>query len=136
MSLIILKIKIILPRRKMFLQLRKKCFGNKKRNPISCSQFLFKIQRWKKISNSMRRSLMFLKQRDFLKYKRFKKIAWIWSHHLHLQWKFKSLAGKFTWEKRQNIAGCCQQTFENKKFVDITQQCFALLLQVNFSANQ
>ena len=25
---------------------------------------------------------------------------------------------------------CCQQTFENKKFVDITQQCFALLPQV------
>ena len=26
----------------------------------------------------------------------------------------------------QNIAGSCQQTFENKN-VDITQQCFALL---------
>ena len=26
----------------------------------------------------------------------------------------------------------CQQTFENKKFVDITQQCFALLPLVNF----
>ena len=34
-----------------------------------------------------------------------------------------------------NIAGHCQQTFENKKFVDITQQCFALLPQVNFPAN-
>ena len=33
---------------------------------------------------------------------------------------------------RQNIAGHCQQTFENKKNVDITQQCFALLPQVNF----
>ena len=32
-------------------------------------------------------------------------------------------------------AGHCQQTFENKKFVDITQQCFALLPQVNFPAN-
>ena len=29
-------------------------------------------------------------------------------------------------------AGSCQQTFENKKFVDITQPCFALLPQVNF----
>jgi len=29
----------------------------------------------------------------------------------------------------------CQQTFKNKKFVDITQQCFALLPQVNFPAN-
>ena len=27
--------------------------------------------------------------------------------------------------ERQNIAGHCQQTFENKKFVDITQQCVA-----------
>ena len=33
--------------------------------------------------------------------------------------------------RRQNIAEICQQTFESKKFVDITQQCFALLLQVN-----
>ena len=27
----------------------------------------------------------------------------------------------------QNIAGCCQQTFENKKFVDNTQQYFAFM---------
>ena len=32
----------------------------------------------------------------------------------------------------QNIAGRCQQTFENKKVVDITQQCFAFLPEVNF----
>ena len=37
--------------------------------------------------------------------------------------------------KRQNIVGPFQQTFENKKFVDITQQCFSLLPQVNFPAN-
>ena len=35
----------------------------------------------------------------------------------------------------QNIAGHCQQTFENKKFVDATQQCFTLLPQVNFPDN-
>ena len=35
----------------------------------------------------------------------------------------------------KNIAEHCQQTFENKKFVDIPQQCFALLPQVNFPAN-
>ena len=29
-----------------------------------------------------------------VKYKRFKKIAWTWSHQLHLQWKFELLAGK------------------------------------------
>ena len=34
--------------------------------------------------------------------------------------------------QRQNIVGRCQQTFENKKFFDITQLCFALLPQVNF----
>ena len=37
--------------------------------------------------------------------------------------------------KRQNIAGGCQQTFKNKKIVDITQQYFASLPQVNFTAN-
>ena len=30
-----------------------------------------------------------------VKWQRFKKTAWIWSHHLHLQWKFNLLAGKF-----------------------------------------
>ena len=34
--------------------------------------------------------------------------------------------------KVQNIAGRCHQSFENKKFVDITQQFFALIPQVNF----
>ena len=31
-----------------------------------------------------------------VKYDRFKKIVWIRSHHIHLQWKFKLLAGEFT----------------------------------------
>ena len=29
--------------------------------------------------------------------------------------------------KGKTLMGRCQQTFENKKFVDITQQCFAIL---------
>ena len=33
----------------------------------------------------------------WVKYKGFWKIVWIWSHHLHIQWKFKLWAGKFTW---------------------------------------
>ena len=33
---------------------------------------------------------------------------------------------------RQNIAGGCQQPFCFQKFVDISQQCFALLPQGNF----
>jgi hypothetical protein len=35
----------------------------------------------------------------------------------------------------ENIAEHSQQTFDNKKFVGIIQQCFALLPQVNFPAN-
>ena len=35
----------------------------------------------------------------------------------------------------QNIAGHCQQAFENKMFDDITQQCSALLPRVNFTVN-
>ena len=51
-------------------------------------------------------------------------VAWIWSNHSE-----NSNYGResFLEVLRQNIAGYCQQTFENKKFVDITQQCFALL---------
>ena len=30
---------------------------------------------------------------------------------------------------------CCQQTFENKKFVDNAQQCFAFMPQANFPAH-
>ena len=33
---------------------------------------------------------------------------------------------------RQNIAEGCQQTFENNKFVDNAQQCFAFTPQANF----
>ena len=47
--------------------------------------------------------------------------------------KIQIMSGKVC--LRQNLAGHCQQTFENKKFVDITQQCFALLPLVNFPAN-
>jgi hypothetical protein len=36
---------------------------------------------------------------------------------------------------RQNIDEHCQQTFENKKYVEITQQCFAFTPQANFPAN-
>ena len=46
--------------------------------------------------------------------------------------KIQIMGGKICW---QNIAGHCQQTFENKKIVDITQQYFAILPQVNFPAH-
>ena len=35
----------------------------------------------------------------------------------------------------QNIAGCCQQTFEYKRFVDNVQQCFAFAPQAHFPAH-
>ena len=37
--------------------------------------------------------------------------------------------------KGKKLLGYCQQIFANKKFVDITQQCFALLPQGKFPAN-
>ena len=37
---------------------------------------------------------------------------------------------------RQNIAGRCQQTYENKKIVDNTQQCFALPIIWIFTENE
>ena len=52
--------------------------------------------------------------------------------------KIQIIAGKVyltTDVKRQNIAALGKQTFENKKFVEITQQYFALLPQLNFPGN-
>ena len=49
-----------------------------------------------------------------LKQKRFKKIAWIESHHLQLQWKFKLLIWKFTWG---NYLGKTLLSDVNKLFV-------------------
>ena len=51
-----------------------------------------------------------------IKYKIFKKIAWIRSHHLHFQSKFKLMVG-------------------NQKFFDNAQQYFAFTPQAKFLAN-
>ena len=40
---------------------------------------------------------------NILRQKRFKKLAWIWSHHLQLKWKFKLLAGKPCWMASTNV---------------------------------
>ena len=53
----------------------------------------------------------------------FKKIAWIWSHHLHLQWKFNLLAGKFTWG---NKAKHCWVMSTNFLFPKVCWQCPAM----------
>ena len=48
--------------------------------------------------------------------------------------KIQIMGGKgCLWYKGKTLLG--KQTFENKKFVDITKQCFALLPQVNFPPN-
>ena len=41
------------------------------------------------------------------------------------------MGGKVCW-RCKGITGCCQQTFECKKFVDNAQQCFAFTYQANF----
>ena len=71
--------------------------------------------------------------RTILVFQFFLKVAWIRSHHLHLQQKFKLWAGKFA--EHVKAKHCWDKLLKTKKFVDITQQCFALLPKVNFSAN-
>ena len=63
--------------------------------------------------------------------KRFKKIAWIRSHHLHVQWKFK-LVGKFTWDNKAKHCWALSTNFWKQKFV---QQCFAFTPEEKFLAN-
>ena len=63
------------------------------------------------------------KKEKVLKQKIFEKIAWIESHHLHLQWKFKLLAGKFTWG---NIAEYCWVMSTNILLSKVCWQCPAM----------
>ena len=46
-----------------------------------------------------------------LSWKYFKKITWIWSHHLHLQWKFRLWAGNFTWGNKAKHCWVMPTTF-------------------------
>ena len=50
------------------------------------------------------------------------KVAWIQFNHLHLQGKFKLLAGNFTWSNKAKV---CWQA----------QQCFAFTPQAKFPAH-
>ena len=49
-----------------------------------------------------------------------KEIAWIWSHHLHLQWKFKLWAGKFTWGDKAKHCWVLSTNFLFSKVLLIT----------------
>jgi len=62
-----------------------------------------------------------------------KKVAWIWSHHLHLLWKFKLSAGKFPWGVKVKHCWAFSTNFLIQKV--ISQQCFVLFPQVNIPAN-
>ena len=112
---------------------------------IKCSKVFSRIHLLsfkKNLNNSLVDNLMihnFLIQYKMvigLKYKRFKKIPWIWSHHLHHQLKFKFMGGKVCLKcKSKTLLVIVNKLFCFQKFVDITQQCFALLPQENFPAN-
>ena len=53
-----------------------------------------------------------------------KKVAWIRSNHLQLQWKFKLWVGNFTWGNRTKHCWVMSKNFLFQKFVDISQQSF------------
>ena len=55
--------------------------------------------------------------------KKLNKTAWIQYHHFHLQWKFKFLAGKFTW---CNTAKHCSVMTTNFLFSKVCWQCPAM----------
>ena len=55
-------------------------------------------------------------------------IAWIQSHHLHLQWKFKFLAGKFTWH---NKAKHCWVMSTNFLLSRVCWQCPAMFCKLS-----
>jgi hypothetical protein len=74
-------------------------------------------------------------------------VAWIWSNHLCLQWKFKLFVGEFATCvclrcKGETLLGVVNELFFSKvqtfcfqKFVDNPQQCFAFTPQANFPAH-
>ena len=69
------------------------------------------------------------------KVKKFKKISWIQSHHIHLQWKFKLLVGKFTWVVTVHI-GCWVMPTNFFVFkILLSTLSNVLLPKVNFPAN-
>ena len=60
-----------------------------------------------------------------------KKIAWIWSHHL--QWKFKSLAVKFTWGAKAKHCWALSTNFWKQKVCWHHSAIFYLITLFEFS---
>ena len=65
---------------------------------IVMNQKWLKNQVWKLVTLKNQKSLLFNPLPG--KVEMIEEDAWVWSHHLHLQWEFKLLAGKFTWGKK------------------------------------
>ena len=69
---------------------------------------------------------------DFLKQKRFKKIAWIQSHHLHFSENSNHWQERLLEVIRQNIAGWCNKLFVFKRLLTTwIQATFKNLLYFN-----
>ena len=89
--------------------------------PIFCDKiFLSIINKMIPVSYTI---IVINKLNIFIKKKRFKKIAWIWSYHLHLQWKLKLLARNFTWG---NKVKHCWVMSTNFLFSKVCGQCPAM----------
>ena len=61
-------------------------------------------------------------------------MAWIQSHHLHLQWKSKLWAGKFAWGVKAKHCWALSTYFLFSKVCWHYPACFASLPQVKFPA--
>ena len=71
--------------------------------------------------------LHFISDKLFMRQSRkyFKRVAWIPSDHLHLQWKFKLWAGKFAWGIKAKHYWALSTNYCIQKVVANIQQCFA-----------
>ena len=67
-----------------------------------------------------------------LKQKKCKKTAWIPSHHLHLQWKFKLVAGMFNWGNKAKHLSTCQQSFCFQSLLTAASNVLPLHLKQTF----
>ena len=71
-----------------------------------------------------------------VKLKIFQKVAWIRSHHLHLQWKFKLCAGKFPWDVKAKHCWALSTNFSKQKVCWHHPAKFCLITSSNFPATK
>ena len=56
-------------------------------------------------------------------------------HEVESKLELEDMKRTQTYVVAKKMTRSCQKTYENKMFVDLTQQCFALITQVNFPDN-